>query len=761
MVRMRCNVQSSAANRVRALGWGFAGAVIFVVVVLLACLCHPTCAWAEPSVGEGAQVTSPTGEAEASTTVSVYMDAFRILGQTPDLAGSADELLNGPGSLRVTVAGGIAPYYYSWTRTIDGVGDTSFSDAGNIADTSSPVVHEFVAGELVEGHDYEYILSVVDSDGGTPQKVEARIRVLCSGDYGWRDGADDVDEELGDDGYPQVSEPLYFHDEITDADIKVAGYMHRSARIIVTPLDDYDPTRLALEIKAGTARVTGAWVIEVVFEGGPPDESVDPFVGDVHISVRFPGQEEVRVASANANADGLRASVRIGETWSFPESVLFVGPDALTQRPDCEVDDAREWLSFATNVLGAFATLGEKIPGSGHEITLDVRGGGSVVPSPADGASVWRVADGGMQRAVLLPDAGYAIGEVRASNGVPVSVSGNRLLVGPVDADCTLTVTFDKVEPDPTVAHTLSTEVVGGHGAVEPAEPMQVTHGQSALVQFLPDAGYVVDKVLVNDQEVTSFADVYLVPAMTEDVHLAVSYRQGTPAPQTWFTATAKVKAGEGTVSPNATMVQLGGRATFSFLPADGWQVSDVLVNGASVGAHSSWTVENVTADVLVEVSFTQGEAPGPGPDNPDDPNKPDKPATYKVQASAGAHGRISPEGEIAVVEGADATFSFAADTGFRVADVTVDGASVGAPSSYTFHDVRANHTIHVEFQPVHDNAGGGGSGGGGSGKQQGSGNSAPVKTGDMVGFAALGLLVLAALAAPVVVVARRRSKRR
>ena len=47
---------------------------------------------------------------------------------------------------------------------------------------------------------------------------------------------------------------------------------------------------------------------------------------------------------------------------------------------------------------------------------------------------------------------------------------------------------------------------------------------------------------------------------------------------------------------------------------------------------------------------------------------------------------------------GASQTFSFTPDTGYHVADVMVDGTSVGAAPNYTFTNVTANHTIAVTF---------------------------------------------------------------
>ena len=45
------------------------------------------------------------------------------------------------------------------------------------------------------------------------------------------------------------------------------------------------------------------------------------------------------------------------------------------------------------------------------------------------------------------------------------------------------------------------------------------------------------------------------------------------------------------------------------------------------------------------------------------------------------------------------ATFTIAPNTGYVIDDVTVDGASLGAITSYTFSNVMANHTIAATFK--------------------------------------------------------------
>jgi hypothetical protein len=71
---------------------------------------------------------------------------------------------------------------------------------------------------------------------------------------------------------------------------------------------------------------------------------------------------------------------------------------------------------------------------------------------------------------------------------------------------------------------------------------------------------------------------------------------------------------------------------------------------------------------------------------------------TYTINASAGANGTISPSGQVSVTSGANLTFRFAPASGYKVANVLVNGSSVGALSSYTFSNVTASQTVQATF---------------------------------------------------------------
>ena len=76
----------------------------------------------------------------------------------------------------------------------------------------------------------------------------------------------------------------------------------------------------------------------------------------------------------------------------------------------------------------------------------------------------------------------------------------------------------------------------------------------------------------------------------------------------------------------------------------------------------------------------------------------------YTIKATAGAGGSISPSGNVSVREGRDQPFTITPDKGYAVANVKIDGKSIGAVKSYTFENVSRTHTIEVIFMKANGN---------------------------------------------------------
>ena len=150
-------------------------------------------------------------------------------------------------------------------------------------------------------------------------------------------------------------------------------------------------------------------------------------------------------------------------------------------------------------------------------------------------------------------------------------------------------------------------------------------------------------------------------------------------------TYTITATAGEnGSISPSGTVtVTAGENQTFTITPDRGYHIQDVLVDGVSVGAVSSYPFENVEANHTITATFAKDADPV---------------TRYRIEASAGEGGSISPEGIVRVSQGGSQSFTITPDEGYRIEDVLVDGESVGPVSEYTFKNVRAWHTITVTF---------------------------------------------------------------
>ena len=116
--------------------------------------------------------------------------------------------------------------------------------------------------------------------------------------------------------------------------------------------------------------------------------------------------------------------------------------------------------------------------------------------------------------------------------------------------------------------------------------------------------------------------------------------------------------------------------------------VTAVSGNGEPVSINGQALSTGGSATVAIPNSGTGGNEGGGGSGY----------SYYTIKATAGSGGSISPSGSISVREGRDQTFTITPDKGYAVANVKIDGKSIGAVKSYTFENVRRTHTIEVIF---------------------------------------------------------------
>lgn len=239
-----------------------------------------------------------------------------------------------------------------------------------------------------------------------------------------------------------------------------------------------------------------------------------------------------------------------------------------------------------------------------------------------------------------------------------------------IDADHTVEVIFAQYE------YTISS-FTNGHVTVAPVlGDTTVVYGSNINYTFTVDDCYAITDVIVNGESVGVVAN-YSFTNVTDNQTIEVVTEVVT------YTITATVNdEAAGNITPaGATTVVCDGTQSYNIAAANGYYISDVLVNGNSVGAVSTYTFENVSADNTIEAQFAAFDS-----------------LQYTITATAGDHGTIDPAGTITVNQGESATFIMTPDEYYTVGDVLVDGVSVGAVSIYIFSNITEDHTIDVVF---------------------------------------------------------------
>ena len=159
------------------------------------------------------------------------------------------------------------------------------------------------------------------------------------------------------------------------------------------------------------------------------------------------------------------------------------------------------------------------------------------------------------------------------------------------------------------------------------------------------------------------------------------------------FNVITSVNGGNGTITPSKIGVIEGTKEEITFTPNSGYVVSKVMVNEVEKTSEvKNNKIEiTVTEEMTVEVTYKRKYTGGGSTST----------TTYKITVTEGKNGSITPNGVVKVEKGEDQTFKIKAEKGYEIADVLVDGKSVGAVAKYTFKNVKEKHTIEATFKKV------------------------------------------------------------
>ncbi|GFO60114.1 hypothetical protein GMST_24390 [Geomonas silvestris] len=322
--------------------------------------------------------------------------------------------------------------------------------------------------------------------------------------------------------------------------------------------------------------------------------------------------------------------------------------------------------SYSFTNVSASHTIAASFAVRSYHIVASAGANGTV--SPGDSWAQYNTA----QTISITPASGYQVANVTVdgkSVGAVTSYTFNNL-----NADHTVAATFGNA------GYTI-TASAGANGSITPAGTATVSSGSTPTYTVTPATGYYVASVTVDGTAVVSNIPggagySYTFTGVTAPHTIAASFAVRS------YHVVASAGTG-GSVTPGDSWVAYNTAQTIAITPASGYQVSDVTVDGKSLGAVTSYTFNNLAADHTVAATFAAG---------------------YTIAASAGANGSITPAGTSAVTGGGSKSYTITPSTGYYIKSVVVDGATVassvagGAPYSYTFSNLSGNHTISASF---------------------------------------------------------------
>ncbi len=144
------------------------------------------------------------------------------------------------------------------------------------------------------------------------------------------------------------------------------------------------------------------------------------------------------------------------------------------------------------------------------------------------------------------------------------------------------------------------------------------------------------------------------------------------------YNIAASVVGGHGSVSPTRQSVSRGRTATINISPAVGYHTRQIVDNCKTMPVANPYTIPNVRNRHDVYVTFAINE--------------------YAVTASvSGGHGSVDPATQ-SVTYGGTALIDLTPDSGYHVATITDNGASMSVADPYVIHNVSVVHNVVVTF---------------------------------------------------------------
>ena len=199
--------------------------------------------------------------------------------------------------------------------------------------------------------------------------------------------------------------------------------------------------------------------------------------------------------------------------------------------------------------------------------------------------------------------------------------------------------------------------------------------GEEFTIHFTPNEGYKLKQLIVDGRAITDYQeDSYTFSNIVSNHSFTVEFEQ------IMFDLSITIHGTTATFS-ESHRIPYGSSYVYTITPIDGYDLTNMNVDGMDLGPITEYTFEDVKEDHEISIEIEQ--------------------ILYEIMVTIKGNGTVSPSGKNYVTFGSDRVLTFLPETGYYIKNVSIDKRDMGSIETYTFSRVTNDHLVEVVFEQL------------------------------------------------------------
>ncbi|MDD4395657.1 MAG: hypothetical protein PHQ33_07215, partial [Bacteroidales bacterium] len=414
-------------------------------------------------------------------------------------------------------------------------------------------------------------------------------------------------------------------------------------------------TDTTLSLNYACYYVDSVW-LDGIYQGNNNELLLTEIIDNHVVTIKLSIYQYTLTASATTNGTITPSDTNIvncGDNFTF---TISPNVDYYTRNLIIDGDTISGSNTYTFHNVQSDHTIGAVFDTYTYTVTSNAEAGGSILPESAF------VDLGDAVTLQIIPDSCHSIDSVWLDGIYQGNI--DMVSVTNIAENHHIRASFSSFEYNITTTNS-------NGGTISPIGIHTIFCGNDTTFRIVPDEGYHIENLIV-DYDTIQGDSIYTFTGVTENHTLSAIFQINS------YEVSAIAGVG-GTIAPTSQFVNYGEDATLQITSDDCYFIDSVWLDGIYQGNDAEILLTNITDNQIVEVTFAQYQ--------------------YTVSVSNPTNGTITPSRINTVTCGENLTLTVTPNQGYSIANLIVDGVTLPGNSSYTFFDIRENHTFDATFR--------------------------------------------------------------